>query len=100
MEQEVEASTSYGSRDDLRQSGREYFQKMLTAKHSEAVPTKTARKRRENVDADVEAVGAAIEGSKLYVFLALCLACRAFGVLLLKVRSCMISNVRIGYFRM
>jgi hypothetical protein len=73
---------------------------MMTAKNSDAVPTETTRKRRENVDADVEAVGAANEGSKLYVSLALCLACRAIGVLLLTVRSCMISNVRNGYFRM
>jgi hypothetical protein len=68
----------------------------MTAKNNDAVPTESTRKRRENV----EAVGAANEGSKLYVYLALCLACRAIGVLLIKVRSCMISNVRNGYFRM
>jgi hypothetical protein len=90
-EAQDEASTSYGSRDDLRQSGREYFQRVLSAKNMGPSLATPLRKRREKVDPDVEALGAAIEGSKVYVILPLILACRAFGMLLLKARLCMSS---------
>jgi hypothetical protein len=74
------------SRDDMREAGRDYFNRMLTKTTDGSLSLKSSgKKRRAKLDADVMAVGAVIEGSKLYVLLGTCVSFRALGILLLKV---------------
>ena len=80
----------------LREAGRDYFNKMLSKTTDGSKSAKQTRRKREKVDADLEAFGAAIEGSKLYIALGVQQASRALGVFLLKVRVALITATACG----
>jgi hypothetical protein len=86
-EDEPSTSLSRGADPDMRAAGEQYFNQMLAKTSRGALPANPPRQRKKQVDQDFASFEHAVEGSKLYLTLALCQGCRAVGVFLLKARS-------------